>query len=154
MSDAIWETLDRDLEEFRRRLRVHVRRATREAMGEAVGNAAFHIIEALERRGPMSPSDLASALQVRTSTMTAHLDRLEDLGWVLREVAAPGTNRVRVLVTEAGLGAIRRYVALRRGVLHDLLSPLPPEQLQALAQALHACVPVQQGAPLPAPESS
>ncbi len=143
MSDVMWEMLDRDLEEFRRRLRVQVRRAVREVIGEGVGSPAFHIIEALTRRGPMSPSDLASALQVRTSTMTTHLDRLEDLGWVRREAAAPGTNRVRVLVTEAGLGAIERYVALRRGVLHDVLAPLPPEQVRSLAQALHACVQAQ-----------
>jgi DNA-binding MarR family transcriptional regulator len=143
MSDAIWETLDRDLEEFRRRLRVQVRKVMREALGEGVGSAAFHIVEALERRGPMSPSDLASALQVRTSTMASHLDRLEELGWLRREAASPGTNRVRVLVTPSGRSAIERYVVLRRGVLRDVLAPLPPQQVAALAQALHACVQAQ-----------
>lgn len=151
MSDFLWEALDQDLEEFRRRLRVRVRRVMREAMGEAVGSAAFHIIEALERRGPLSPSDLAAALEVRTSTMTSHLDRLEALGWVRREAAAPGTNRVRVSVTDAGREAMERYAALRRRVLHDMLSHLPQARLRALADALHAAVPNPE--PVPARET-
>ncbi len=140
MSDTVWNTLDADLEEFRRRLRVRVRKALRDITGEGVGSPAFHILDALARRGPFSPSDLASALEVRTSTMTSHIDRLEDLGWVAREPAQAGTNRVRVQITPVGREAVQRYVAARRAVLHDVLAPLPPHLLAALGEALHLVV--------------
>lgn len=144
--------LDADLEAFRRRLRVRVRRAMRGAAGEGVGSAAFHIVEALASRGPLSPSDLASLLEVRTSTMTAHLDRLEALGWVRREAAASGGNRVRAAATPAGQLALERYVAARVEVLRHALQPLTPAQLLGLADALHTCIaPPPQTGPGPGP---
>lgn len=141
--DSDFNTIDADLEAFRRHLRVKVRRTLRETIGPGVGGPAFHIVEALVARGPLSPSDLASALEVRTSTMATQLNRLEELGWVRREAAAPGTNRVLVSVTAAGRAAFARYVELRRVALADVLRPLAPEQVTALAQVLHAWVNAQ-----------
>ncbi|HUW65109.1 MAG TPA: MarR family transcriptional regulator [Spirochaetia bacterium] len=146
MDDYNFKTIDADLEEFRRHLRVRVRRALRESIGQGVGSPAFHIVEALVTRGPVSPSDLAAALEVRTSTVAAHLDRLEELGWAKREPAAPGTNRVGVSATAAGRQAFDHYVAVRRAVLVDMLKPLSPEQVTALAQVLHICVGAQTAA--------
>ncbi|EQD47242.1 Bacterial regulatory protein, MarR [mine drainage metagenome] len=138
LNDEQIRLLDADLEEFRRRLRVRVRRAMRDAAPEGVGSPAFHIVEALAARGPLSPSDLAALLEVRTSTMAAHLDRLEDLGWVRREAA--GGKRVRAAATPSGEAALARYVCARVDVLRDALRPLDAAQLQQLAQALRACV--------------
>lgn len=138
------DVLDSDLEEFRRRMRVRMRRVVRETFGEGPGGgAAFHIIEVLLNHGLLSPSDLAVALEVRTSTMAAHLDRLEELRWAMREPASPGTNRVRVAVTELGRAAFDRYVDVRRAVLTELLAPLAPAQINALAQVLHQWVTAQ-----------
>ena len=134
------QTLDADLEEFRRRLRVRVRRAVHENLGDSAGAGAFRIIEALVQRGPLSPSDLAALLEVRTSTMTNHLDRLEELGWAQRQAAALGPSRLHVCATEAGREAFARYVAVRRQVLREVLEPLGPAEVAQLAWALHCCV--------------
>lgn len=146
MYDADFNAVDADLEEFGRYLRARVRRAVRESLGQSVGSPAFHIIEAIISRGPTSPSDLATALEVRTSTMAAHLDRLEELDWARREPAASGTNRVRVSVTTAGRKAFEHYVSVRRAVLIDMLRPLATEQITALAEVLHVCVKAQRDA--------
>lgn len=147
---AILQLLDTDLEEFRRRLRVRVRRAMRDVQGEGVGSPAFHIVEALVSRGSSSPSELASLLEVRTSTMAAHLDRLVELKWVHREAAATGSNRVRVAVTALGKEAHERYVAARQEVLLEVLRPLTQAQQLCLADALHTCVSGLQKATFPA----
>lgn len=139
MADSVLVQIDSDLEEFRRRLRVRVRRSLREALGDAVGGAAFRVVRELRQRGPMSPADLSALLEVRSSTMAAHLDRLEDLGWARRETLS-GTNRVRVVVTDAGSIALERYTAVRRAVLEEALRPLSHEQLSALADALRAAL--------------
>jgi len=138
MADALIDLLDADLEEFRRCLRVRVRRAVRESLGLTVGGPAFRIVEALAAGGSASPSELAAALEVRTSTMAAHLDRLEELGWVRREPA--GTNRVRVLATDAGRVALDQYVSLRRAALAEVLRPLSPEEMAGFAGLVRACV--------------
>ena len=139
------ETLDRDLEEFRRHLRVRLRRAVRNSLGQSAGSPAFHIVEKLVSTGPLSPAELAAAMEVRTSTMAAHLDRLEELGWAQRGPAGSGTNRVRVWATPAGRRACEQYAALRRGVLSALLEPLGPEHLEAFAAALRLCVQARRG---------
>lgn len=144
MADALLTQLDSDLEEFRRRLRVRVRRSLRETLGDAVGGAAFRVVRELSLRGPLSPAELAAQLEVRSSTMAAHLDRLEDLGWARRETV-PRTNRVRVVITDAGDAALERFTAVRRRVLEDVLLPLTKEQVTALAGALRAALGSQAG---------
>lgn len=138
MEEPELTAVDAAIEEFRRRLRARVRRALRESPGQSVGSPAFHLVETLITRGPLSPADLAALLEVRTSTTAAHLDRLGELGWVRREPA--GAARVRVSVTPAGRQAFEHYVAIRRGVLAQMLRPLVPAQVRALAEALRACV--------------
>ncbi len=142
---SVLEMLDADFEELRRRVRVRIRRAVRENLGEGTGGAAFHIVEVLLNHGPLSPSDLANILEVRTSTMTAHLDRLESLGWAKREGAAPGTNRLRVAVTANGCTAFERYLEIRRAVLAGVLQPLEPARVAALARELHLLLQAQPG---------
>ena len=144
MDGTLLDAVDAGLEEFRRCLRVRVRRAVRESLGLGVGGAAFRIIETVLLRGPLSPSELAAVLEVRTSTMAAHLDRLEELGWARREPA--GTNRVRVSITDAGRGALEHYVSLRRAVLAEVLRPLSPRQAAHFARLLRVCVAGQDGA--------
>lgn len=134
---TVLEIVDAELEEFRRSLRAGLRRAVRGSLGQSVGGPAFQIVATLAAGGPLSPAELAAAMEVRTSTMAAHLDRLEELGWVEREPAGP--NRVRVRATAAGRRAAEEYAKLRRQVLATLLSPLDPERLETLGEILRTC---------------
>ena len=126
--------LDRILEEFRRRWRVRLRRATRDALGEGAGPQAFPLLEQIVAEGPLSPTELAQRLELRTSTIAAHIDRLEEIGWATRD--GQGRKGVRVTATSAGEAAHRRYLALRRQLLGELVVALPEGDVQNLARLL------------------
>lgn len=128
--------LDRNLETFRRRLRTRVRRALREALGDGAGGGAFAVLERLVVSGPMAPAVLAGQLEVRTSTMTAHIDRLAELGWAKRETVQQGPSRVRVSVTDGGRLAYERYLDIRRQALGSLVSPLTDAERETLTALL------------------
>lgn len=131
------QTLDQDLETFRRHFRTSVRRATREALGQVVGGPAFHLLEVLLTSGPQAPSHLAEHLAVRTSTMASHLNRLEEMGWIRRGETSGGGGRIRVFVTPTGAEAHRLYVGIRRRVLEELLGDVPEEVLAAWTTVFH-----------------
>lgn len=133
-SDDPFVRLDGALEEVRRRLRVRLRRELRRR-GEYVGGG-FPILAQLAAAGPSSPSELADQLEVRTSTMAAHLDRLEEAGLIRRTPRDGGGGRVAVHITDGGAAALGRYVALRREVLREVLGPLAPDEVRRLAQLL------------------
>ncbi len=124
--------LDRTFEELRRRWRVRLRRATREALGDGVGLRAFPLLEQLSEHGPLSPTDLAQRLELRTSTIAAHLDRLEESGWAARE--GQGRKGVLVRATAEGEAAHRRYLDVRRTMLAEIVAPLTGSDVQALSR--------------------
>ena len=136
MTDRIDELtdLDRTFEEFRRRWRVRLRRATRDALGEGAGLRAFPLLEQLVAHGPLSPTDLAQRLELRTSTIAAHIDRLEEMGWATR--GGQGRKGVRVTATAEGEAAQRRYLALRLELLREVVAPVAAEDVRTLTRLL------------------
>lgn len=128
--------LDRNLETFRRRLRTRVRRALRESVGDGPGGGAFAVLERLVVSGPMAPAVLAAQLEVRTSTMTAHIDRLSELGWARRETVPQGPGRVRVSLTDEGRLAYERYLDIRREALGSLVASLTDGERRTLTMLL------------------
>ncbi len=139
MDDAILPRLDGAFEEVRRRLRVRLRRELH-AGGDFVGGG-FQILSQLSRTGALSPSELADGLEVRTSTMTAHLDRLEEAGFVRRQPRAGGGGaRLEVHLTEAGRAAYARYLETRQRILREVLAGLEAEDLAHLSGLLERAV--------------
>jgi DNA-binding MarR family transcriptional regulator len=136
--DVVLRQLDGAFEEVRRRLRVRLRREWTKS-GEVVGGG-FHILAHLAEHGPRSPSELADSLEVRTSTMAAHLDRLEEAGYVRRVPRGPGGGRVEVRTTPAGEAAYRRYLDKRQEVLRAVLGALAPDEMRTLARLLTRAV--------------
>lgn len=130
--------IDELLERFRREWMAGVRAAARDASGGRAGRGAFRVLEALVAGAGRSPSELAEDVGVRTSTMTTHLDRLEEWGWAERQADAGHGARVRVAATAEGRQVYGAFMAARRTVLRDLLSPLSPPARQAWSQALEA----------------
>jgi DNA-binding MarR family transcriptional regulator len=133
-SDGDLAELDRTFEELRRRWRVRLRRATREALGDAVGLRAFPLLEQLVERGPLSPTELAQRLELRTSTIAAHIDRLEELGWAER--SGQGRKGVQVSATAQGAVAHGRYLELRRRMLSELVAPMGGRDVRELGRLL------------------
>lgn len=138
MDDHMLAEVDALLERFRQALSTKLRRRARELLGEAAGGASFQVLDVLAAGRAHSPSELASLREVRTSTMTVQLDRLEAAGWVQREPggAALGAGRVCVTITPAGRQVLERYRVLRREVLGQLCAPLSDERMAGLRAAL------------------
>ncbi len=136
MDGRDWERLDQLWHDVHRRVRTEVRRAVQEVLPGAAGGAGFGILALLARCPEMSPSELAHRMDVRSSTMTAHLDRLEELGWIERVPAEGRGARVAVRLTAAGREARERYVAVRRRVLGQFLAPLDGEDQARLLAML------------------
>ncbi len=136
-ADGIQE-LDLVLEEFQRRWRVRLRRTIRDALGDSAGLRAFPLLGQVVCHGPLSPTELAQRLELRTSTIAAHVDRLEELGWATR--GGKGRKGVLVRATPEGEAAHRRYLGLRRQLLGEFTLPLRDEEVQALRRLLDALV--------------
>jgi len=138
--------LDRDLEDLRRRLRTRLQRDG--ASGGPHLGRGFHILAHLIEggSGAGSPTELADTSGVRTSTMAAHIDRLEEAGYVRRS-PRDASGRVEVRVTPEGRDAYRRYLEVRQSVLRDILAPLAPAQTRQLADLLARAL-ARPGAPV------
>lgn len=144
MDEILLHQLDRDWHEAQHQMRTRLRRMQREAWGAPVGGAGFRLVAWVLQSGPQSPAELAKALEIRTSTLTAHLDRLEELGWVTRQSVVRGPSRVQVEVTPAGEKAYEEFLGRRRAVLAELVAPLSEGDTERLAALLHTLV---EGAP-------
>lgn len=140
MDENLLHQLDQDWHEAQQHIRTRMRRMLRDAGGPPVGGAGFRLLALVLTHGAQSPADLAKRLEIRTSTMTAHLDRLEELGWVSRQPLPRGTARIQVEVTPEGRTAYEEYVVRRQAVVAEFLAPLGDREIATLATLLHRLV--------------
>jgi DNA-binding MarR family transcriptional regulator len=136
MDQDPWAALDERWHEVQRRVRNRVRRMVRDRWAGPVGGAAFQILGTLLQEGPASPADLAARLDIRSSTMSAHLDRLEEAGWVERQPVAGASGRLRVVSTEAGREAFAEYLARRRAIVAEVFGRLDDSERRELERLL------------------
>jgi len=101
-------------------------------------SATFNILRALERAGGEGRScgDIAQQLIAEVPDMTRLLDRLERLGYVVRERSRVDRRMVKVSVTEKGLDAVRALEDPVRECHRRQLGHMKPERLEQLQSAL------------------
>ena len=90
----------------------------------------------LHRSPGLKVSDLARRLSVHASTISNLLDKLEQGGFVERQRRERDQRIVRLFLTDAGRELLLRAPAAPQGVLNRALQDMPPDQLNALDQAL------------------
>jgi len=117
-------------------VRNRVRHSIREHVPGSVGGGGFHLLSHVIQAGPVSPSELAARLDIRSSTIANHLDRLEEAGWIVREAVSGTSTRVQVRATAPGEEAYRRYLELRRTVLEGFLEPLGDDERALFSRLL------------------
>lgn len=116
------------------RLSRHLRR---ESYGTGLSPLDSQLIGTIKHKAGIGISELAEIEQMAAPTMSAHVKRLEEAGFVARDASACGDKRRTSLsVTREGdkaLDAVRKqrndWLAARLGELND-------EELQSLAAAL------------------
>ena len=120
------------------RLRLSVTRTARRLRQEAGTDLSPSLQSALatiERRGPLTPSELAEAERIQRPTATRVVGRLEAEGLVER-TGDPADRRVALLsITRPGRDLLRRLRKRKNAYLARRLRDMPAEDLAALERA-------------------
>jgi len=89
----------------------------------------------IERRGPMTLGELATAERVQPPTITAAIDRLEGQGLVRRRTDEQDRRVVRVEVTGVGRKLLARNRSRKTAYLAKRLRALTPDDAATLHKA-------------------
>jgi len=127
---------DTDLAE---RLRLAVTRLARRLRQQGDPDDAsptqLSALATIERRGPITLGELATAERVQPPTITAAIDRLEGQGLVRRRTGAEDRRVVRVEITGVGRKLLARNRSRKTAYLAKRLRALSPEDATTLHHA-------------------
>jgi DNA-binding MarR family transcriptional regulator len=101
----------------------------------ALSDIQLAALAALERKGPMTPGELAEHEKVQPPSMTRVIAVLEERGLVLREPHLTDRRQVILTVTLDGRDLVQRVRRRREAWLAQRLQELTPEERQILRQA-------------------
>jgi DNA-binding MarR family transcriptional regulator len=101
----------------------------------ALSDIQLAALAALERKGPMTPGELAEHEKVQPPSMTRVIAVLEERGLVLREPHLTDRRQVILTVTQDGRDLVQRVRRRREAWLAQRLQELTPEERQILRQA-------------------
>ena len=126
-----------------RRLRLAVarlaRRLRQEADGDEVVTATqLAALSTIDRLGPLTLGELAAVEHVQPPTMTRVVGRLEELGYLTREVDAADRRVARAVLTPAGSDFIAETRTRRDAFLAERLDHLTAAERAAIIKALPA----------------
>jgi len=135
-------TADTTLTDLAARLRMAVVRTSRRLRQEAAAGEAGELtptatsaLVAVERHGPLTPSELADIERIKRPTATRILRGLEEAGLVDR-APDPADGRSALLsVNGAGRERLRRMRGRKNAYLARRMRDLPAEDLAALERA-------------------
>ena len=114
------------------------RRLRRVAASDGVTPTQRSILTTLERRGPLTHGELATAERVRPPTITAAVDRLEEHRLVVRARDDADRRIARVALTDAGRSLLAAARRERTAYLEQRLRALPTADRAAIAAAAPA----------------
>jgi len=114
------------------------RRLRRVAAPDGVTPTQRSILTTLERRGPLTHGELATAERVRPPTITVAVDRLEELGLAHRVRDDVDRRIARVALTDAGRALLVDTRRQRTAYLEQRLRALSAADRAAIAAAAPA----------------
>lgn len=120
------------------RLRLAITRTARRLRQEAGGGLSPSLTAALatvERRGPLTPSELADIEHVKRPTATRLVARLEEEGLVERAADPRDGRACLVSPSAAGRETLNEIRGRKTAYLAQRLDDLPPEDVAALERA-------------------
>jgi DNA-binding MarR family transcriptional regulator len=127
---------DTDLAE---RLRLAITRLARRLRQHGEANDAsptqLSALATIERRGPITLGELATAERVQPPTITAAIDRLEGQGLVQRRTDEQDRRVVRVEITSVGRKLLARNRSRKTAYLAKRLRALSAEDAATLHEA-------------------
>ena len=114
------------------------RRLRTAAADEGLTATQSGVLATLVREGPRRAGDLALAEAINPTMLSRVLAHLEDRGLVDRAPDPGDARSTTARATPAGRRLLTRLRARRATVLLERMRELPPEQVQALVDALPA----------------
>jgi DNA-binding MarR family transcriptional regulator len=98
--------------------------------------AAFAVLAALCHGAASRPSDLASAVRLNPSTISRHIQSLQQDGYLVKASDPRDGRSCRLKATAAGRAAIHRAVARRAELFRRATSHWRPQELRTLVALL------------------
>jgi DNA-binding MarR family transcriptional regulator len=103
-----------------------------ELAGEGLSLRTYQVLVCLEEFGELSQQQVCDSIVADRSDMVRIVDRLEELGQVVRHRDAVDRRRHRLTLTPAGRGALRRAEEMIDRITSDALSELSESERQTL----------------------
>ena len=98
--------------------------------------AQWQVLAYLAMNEGINQAGLADILDVEPITLSRHLDKLEQAGWVIRK-PDPGDRRVRiVLLSESASGELAKIRKVGRCLMEEVTAGLTPEQVDGMRSGL------------------
>lgn len=138
---AFGPQLDSTFAESAARLRMAIVRTARRLRQEAAGEGAEltptagSALAAVERHGPLTPSELAKIERIKRPTATRILRVLEEAGLVDRAPDPEDGRSALVSVNTAGRERLRRLRGRKNAYLARRMRDLPPADVETLDRA-------------------
>lgn len=114
---------------------VRTSRRLRQEAGSDLSPSQASALATVERRGPLTPSELADCERVKRPTATRVIARLAERGLVERAGDPRDGRSALVTITPAGGALLRRLRSRKNAYLASRLRDLEPEDLAALERA-------------------
>jgi MarR family 2-MHQ and catechol resistance regulon transcriptional repressor len=96
----------------------------------------FMVLEVLLHKGPMTMSAIGEKVLLANASMTSAIDRLDEMGFVVRK-GRKGDRRVRIVeLTAEGRKFITQMYERHERELEDLMSGVPVAERAALRRGL------------------
>ncbi|HLI76988.1 MAG TPA: MarR family transcriptional regulator [Acidobacteriaceae bacterium] len=122
---------------FRVAIAMAVLHNERVASSVGMSHSEMQSLHLLQLRGPLTPGELAGLTGLSTGTMTAVIDRLEQLGFARRD--RHPTDRRKVIVSvlqENVMAAMASYYQAEARTLDAAIASLSREELETVATFL------------------
>jgi DNA-binding MarR family transcriptional regulator len=119
-------------------LRVVVARTARRLRQEAgsdLSPSQTSALAAVDRHGPLTPSELAACERIQRPTATRVLARLEEAGWVTRAADPEDRRSSLVSITPEGRALLEKLRTRKDAFLAQRLAKLDAEELATLERA-------------------
>jgi DNA-binding MarR family transcriptional regulator len=101
-------------------------------LAPSLTDAQLTVLELLQERDAMKPSDLAPHLATSPAAVTMLLDRMEKNGLIIRERDAADRRIVWVSITEIGTQETVRGLKIRSDFFAEALDPISSHNQQLL----------------------
>lgn len=111
--------------------RCFVLRLSKELAPGNVSFPQFFLLAALDQKEVMTMSAIAQKMMHTTAAASGLVQRLENLGYLIRTVAREDRRKVMVCITEKGSALVRRIRQEMVGNLMVVMAHLSPDEQQA-----------------------